>query len=605
MPLVFQFLNQKKTKQENRSNRTPDKHQVPVQKPQENPDFKSLSDPSLNSSSNCSGGHPENSQNHFPNLLSKSEYLPDVADNEAEREIAEKRRASGSLEKVQCDLVSQLDAETTEDDEGREDAEVNEDNPLENPVMVSSFFDDNGNPVDEEEENNAEFEEQRNDMDGADVILQDLEVEVVNNYSSHGHGDDDDVPKYFINAATLSDEEFTPEIAASPLCERKSSLPKNEVIRSPTGDAAVIMKPKVSSTDKPSHIPRARVPISKSFPDIIQTTILLNSDEDEDSLFKTTADFDTRRKSTMSTSSRRSESKPSPGMLDSLIADSLEEIAIGRQTEGYGNPKAFDRMDLDSIMTDSVSGIGISGEKPPESWIVDFNSFSLESEFMEEACKNSSRIPVALDREKSNPSSNSNSLAFFINMDEAEVEPEPEPSSSADQKKIFSMFVDLGKEEEKVPVKPQQHPAVINKSVKSVLNSGDETLMIKGKPCSAAVLGKKYPSPNFPHKSGESMKKLNHQKDKMKTELMAREMCSSLSSDHGVGSGTNSESHEQGNVSNRSSLHVANYADGSFTASSLLSSMETSAPEGSLMHFLTKYGNKSELELLVVGWINI
>jgi hypothetical protein len=455
------------------------------------------------------------------------------------------------VERVEHDLLSHLEPE-----------EEGEENPLENPEMVSSFFDDNGNMMDEDEEGEPLNED--------DLVLLDLEAEVVRHDLIEIETEE---PKYcFINAAALSDEEFTPEIAASPLIERRPSLSKEP---SP-----------VDCQVPPRPIPRPRVPISKSFPDIIQTTILLNNgDEDVDGILKPNkADFDI---SNMISTRKASETGllSGRGLNESLIADSLEEIAAAQR------PKVFDRMSFDPIMTESVvSGVGISGEKPPESWIVDFNSFSLEAEVMEEVgsgrSNGGSRIPVAVaDRDKSNRSSNSNSLAFFINIDEAEVESK-KPEESGDPKKIFSMFVDIGKEKEKeVEKKPE---VVLNKAVKNVLldSAGEEVLMIKGKPCSPAVLGRKFPSPHLPHKSGEGMKKpmgyQQSQKDKIRKEMgMSMSMSSSMGSDSGQGQGQGHEK-EQGNVSNRSSLHVANYPpDGSFTASSLLSSMEMStAPEG-------------------------
>jgi len=416
-----------------------------------------------------------------------------------------------------------LDAMSLEGSGGQAEAcpgPEGETNPLEIPEMVGSFFDKNGNEVEEEEE----------PLTAAAPIA----------------------PKCFINAAALLDEE--PEYVPSP----PPSLLLTAMESTPPRTKSPLASRKAEVSPSSSGIPiRRRVPISKSFPDIIQTTIL-KREEDEERFHEFTG------------KGRHNEMRiPNHQMGDSLIvADSLEEISAGPPGEaahrdsidvlGPINPKVFER--IDAMMTDSILNAGgIFNEKPPETWIVDFNSFTSDPEEEQR------------HRERRKSTSSTNSLAYFISMDEVDSETESttrkeELTSSTDSssKKIFSMFVDIGKESQSPSSKSSRmEPSPTHQAGVGSRRDGDLRLkaLHSGIP--------KYPHPHFPSSSrGQEFKVSGGGGGGS----MSSSMMMSSVSDTG-------RSQFQG-ISNRSSLHVANHEhDGSFT-SSILSSMEMSALEG-------------------------
>jgi hypothetical protein len=461
---------------------------------------------------------------------------------------------------------------------------------------------------------------------------------------------EDDEPKYFINAAALSEDDtfvLPPSPAPSPCSFDKTfsrmmnlaiGSDEKSISRNPSTseDACVVDADngdnQATPTAESSHSPtksnkkklssvfiRPRVPVSKSYPDIIQTTF--NNDENDSS--------DHLSRPTMAKENSD---------LESLVADSLENLAeepkkkgqdMGTQQEipafkrtdsnsstneksGVVDDKPFKAFDSlgtlnssqqsglimsgSSMMTESQMG-GLFAVSAPEAWVIDFNSLSMESE-MES---------TASHRKSESGGSNSNSLAFFVNIDDCKSEANSERRGSGEsgslggEKKMFSMFVDMRESEQgqqsgssstinksSAGVSHLRKP-VVNKPVMNIMETSTGSLK---------SMNKRFPSPIFQHKAAaeaaRQAARLEWEKQKEKyydsleptSILMGMGMPPpSASSGTGCGGGDHNISRKcpmgESTVSNRSSLHVANVLESSFS-SSIISSMEASQATGNL-----------------------
>lgn len=443
-----------------------------------------------------------------------------------------------------------------------------------------------------------------------------------------------DEPKYFINAAALSEDTFElpPSPAPSPCSSHFNSLSYVDPYPSlcPFVPEHFADKPEISCEEKASNKPiqeekifstvvladkapapqsnispkesatvRPRVPVSKSFPDIVQTTFSNEEKESHQLSGKNTKDnSDT----------------------ESLVADSLEELRqehieakidpLINTSTTPGKPehsdkplKAFEQP-LTSYgfdpMTESLMG-GISAEKPPEAWVIDFNSLSLESDLMEQSAR---------ERKSSMGSSNPSSLAFFVNLDDKTESATPKESSetsSLPEKKIFSMFVDLGSEKEssipQIQTKSSDSESLMSASMtlgskRSIINKPVVNVMETSGCGLKYPMNRRFPSPIFQHRAAaEASRKaaqMEFHKEREKRQPTKEQFLDSLephsTSFRAMGPRIDPDPMIKSQLvdstsSNRSSLHVANVLDASFT-SSLLSSMENSSPAGEIVLLL-------------------
>lgn len=539
-----------------------------------------------------------------------------------------------------CDLLAQLEIVKRQRDmetsSGRESGE-------------SDSVDDNGNPVEagENPEDSSEsmthskydkMESADDRISGTDkprtplaaeqkerLLLEDklnivaAAVESENTEKVHAEKSPDE-PKYFINAAALSEDNFElpPSPAPSPCSSQFSSLNyvdpypslcpfvpdvgpgKSEVAKetstkqSNIGEVKVLsshknMQPDIGkSPPRDTNIIRPRVPVSKSFPDIVQTTFS-NEEKDAHQLSeKTTKDnSDT----------------------ESLVADSLEELRQEntyqqevaktevREAEADKPLKAFEQPLQSYVfdpMTESQMG-GISAEKPPEAWVIDFNSLSLDSDLMESSTR----------ERKSSMGSNPNSLAFFVNLNdksqEATSKEVPPEATLTPDKKIFTMFVGIGSEKDEgsqiplVQTKSSDSESLMSASMtmgskRGIINKPVVNIM-ETSGCGLKYPGsRRFPSPIFQHRAAaEASRKAARMEFQKEREKHTKEQFLDSLEPHSAAF-MQAGGRNDGDImlksqlidstsSNRSSLHVANVLDASFT-SSLLSSMENSSPAG-------------------------
>lgn len=275
--------------------------------------------------------------------------------------------------------------------------------------MNPGIIDDNGNPCTDPD--NPDYQ-----VHAQPLLKDSVELESSSsNPPMEGSGSDTH-PKCFINAAELSEEDVYPV---------KENAPKLDA------------GPKRNSEIKPPTRPRSRVPVSKSYPDIIQTTFGHEPKETPQVL---------QQSCFVPTMTKQ------PSDLESLIvADSLENLGPGPKDRDsceqvVQRPDPDDRpirpsleqpplksgiMNSSALMTESQM-CGILGEKAPESWTIDLNSLSMTSDL----------TTSTRGENRSGP----NSLSFFVNMTpkpEEEERSESLSTSTGPERKIFSMFVDL------------------------------------------------------------------------------------------------------------------------------------------------------------------
>ena len=585
-----------------------------------------------------------------------------------------------------CDLLCEIDGK----DNGEGDLDI-----------MTTSFDDNGNLVDEEEQQKQaeeDIETMEEDLNGGrpsesgrehrfpsnseEPSSRKASIEENNMSDSTGkpkfqlgfkshleHSVEGflEEPKYFINAAALSEDldTFTmpslESIGTLEECElattknhnygqgRNYSKENNKESVTPTNAPTESITTTTTSRENtvPTVAVKPRVPMSKSFPDIIQTTFV---DDCRD--FKEKKTF------------KHEPVTEKDASINDLTADSLEDLptkaaaadALNQQNYHYhrhhysqyhqqqqllqqqqtAEGLQFDlkgESNLQDIMSmsQSQSQIGILAEKPPEAWVIDLNSLSLDSEAFENSEMSSSSIK----------SSNPSSLAYFIDIDEKASDASNKRaqggSKSPEKKKIFSMFVDFGEAERSSKsgqiqqmqqqqqqigttagaeeyqkgrgdgynrhssMKPSRLP--VHRNVMNVLKEGEPMSLIsshssdKGSSSASSYIsgGSSYKKRAFQYPSPISQHKTTvHQasrKAAAKIELLeatekakeAREVTLPPSLEQTM---------EVSNTSNRSSLHVATEFDMTFS-SSFISSMETSGPEGLSPHMLCIFPTES------------
>lgn len=439
-------------------------------------------------------------------------------------------------------------------------------------------------------------------------------------------------PKYFINAAALSEDNFElpPSPAPSPCSSQFNSLsyvdpypslcpfvPERCLDKGDNGGvsstekahlsdkaiaaSSIPIKEKCVESKSPPReaVVRPRVPVSKSFPDIVQTTFSSEEKESRQLSEKTTKD----NSDTESLVADSLEELRQTDMVEKVASDPLNTCTNAKDVEGEKPFKAFEQpltaYGFDPMLTESQMG-GISAEKPPEAWVIDFNSLSLESDLMEQSAR---------ERKSSIGSSNPSSLAFFVNLDDKTETATPRDTSEAistPEKKIFTMFVDLGAEKEDGIPQSQTKSSdseslmsasmtmgsgakrgagIINKPVVNVMETSGIGLKYP--------MNRRFPSPIFQHRAAaEASRKAarsEFQKERDKFHPHGKEQFLDSLEPHSttfMSMGPRNDPDVmiksqliESTSSNRSSLHVANVLDASFT-SSLLSSMENSSPAG-------------------------
>ncbi len=421
---------------------------------------------------------PERSTLALENLLnskSKSDSVKGLPD------VTESPQTPFGSDKP-CDLLAQLEIVKLQremESSGREST-AGESDPV----------DDNGNPVDggEMSEKEQSMREKRPKGEGNDIlqsakdnqdkgqtgaqqvssiplVQRSLDKKLIEG-SGHDSGEtfppekSPEEPKYFINAAALSEDNFElpPSPAPSPCSSQFNSLSFMDPYPSlcPFVPERCLDKCDggVSSTEKAvaaSSIPgkekfpdsksppreavvRPRVPVSKSFPDIVQTTFSSEEKESRQLSEKTTKD----NSDTESLVADSLEELRQVDTVEKVTPDPLSTCTNAKDIEAEKPFKAFEQpltaYGFDPMLTESQMG-GISAEKPPEAWVIDFNSLSLESDLMEQSAR---------ERKSSMGSSNPSSLAFFVNLDDKTETVTPRDTSEAistPEKKIFTMFL--------------------------------------------------------------------------------------------------------------------------------------------------------------------
>lgn len=304
--------------------------------------------------------------------------------------------------------------------------------------MHRSFIDDNGNPFDDGDDDDLGRDDY---FDPVKAVVAGVSREEEDEQmyplpgGRRGQGDFSP-PKYFINAAELSEEEFQQHQQQQNENQNSSQIP---VLVKVGGESNNKLTSESGGGKKSSIIPRprSRVPVSKSYPDIVQTT--LNND------FK---GFDERKPN--STGAAGVMASQDNNDVD-VVADSLEnlsvqpEVKVKKEMEaeeeekvpippgGGGQALGGGIMASSAFMTESQMG-GILGEKPPEAWVIDLNSLSLQS------------TDVLESQTRDRSESMSNSLVFFVNVGDDEGisgSVTSRMSGSGQEKKIFNMFVDI------------------------------------------------------------------------------------------------------------------------------------------------------------------
>lgn len=548
-----------------------------------------------------------------------------------------------------CDLLAQLEIVKLQremETSGREST-----------TGESDSVDDNGNPVDggELSEREQSMREKRPKGESNDIlqsskdnqdkgahqgssiplVQRSLDKKLIEG-SGQDNGEKDptekspEEPKYFINAAALSEDNFElpPSPAPSPcssqfnslsfmdpypsLCpfvpERcldecdggvasteKTHLPDKSVIAS-----SILGKEKCPETKSPPReaVVRPRVPVSKSFPDIVQTTFSSDEKESRQLSEKTTKD----NSDTESLVADSLEELRHVDSVEKVASDPLNTCINAKDMEAEKPFKAFEQpltaYGFDPMLTESQMG-GISAEKPPEAWVIDFNSLSLESDLMEQSAR---------ERKSSMGSSNPSSLAFFVNLDDKTETATPRDMSEAistPEKKIFTMFVDLGAEKDdgipQIQTKSSDSESLMSASM--TMGSSKRSAGIINKPVVNVMetsgcglkypMNRRFPSPIFQHRAAaEASRKAarsDFHKERDKFHPHGKEQFLDSLEPHSttfMAMGARNEPDVmiksqliESTSSNRSSLHVANVLDASFT-SSLLSSMENSSPAG-------------------------
>jgi len=470
-------------------------------------------------------------------------------------------------------------------------------------------FDDNGNPVNDVGHDNLAGQSEK--------MMEDQDKEAMLETKKTAATEEE--PVCFINAAALDEPEEEP-------CS-SSSLPSNNFVALENENLPVESQnsDEMSSLVKTATV-KPKVPISKSYPDIIQTTLSLDEDSEDGPI-----EFLAPAKA----SSDKSDLEESL-----MIADSLEDLHDDRTitssnmddfdsssdrvttpsvkafdkplTYGtvnnpmiLGNYRTADAITNSAIMTESTQS-GIFSERPPEAWVVDLNSLSMDA----------SSVAAMSKSTQSTSSSNHNSLAFFVDINELQEDDETVKNRSATpEKKIFSMFVDLEDEKSadtestsKVMStslgsssssyttgarKPSRLP--VHKSVKNVLtNPASEE-----NTSSNAEYAHRFPSPLSRHKMAadnarkcaqmevkaarqmakdeQNAMRKNTSKDRYSSALKTSSIASDGDGDQMARSDSSSVASKGilDVASNRSSLHVANVLDNSY-CSSILGSMDAS-----------------------------
>ncbi|CAG7834569.1 unnamed protein product [Allacma fusca] len=553
------------------------------------------------------------SKHHLESPISYpvSKQFPEIQTKEAlfDRVRDPAQSPTNDSQPSKCDLISQLE------NRPKDTARDGKPDQIE-PEMMSSF-DNNGNPLDLEEEVKMESQPEEKVEKAAmsqsklsnelALVIRSTDSEASIKASSDETSDDKtenpiklgfrsnlqksvegfmEEPKYFINAAALSEDLDTytmPSLESVGGFEENEESDKNDsnnramclvtALNAVATDSVKLTNATNDiSRDLPTILVKPRVPMSKSFPDIIQTTFVDDRCEFASKKLLKTDNF--------------IQKEPS---FNDLAADSLEELSVKPGAEfdrkKHDNNVQFD-FKIDSKLKDimdmsqSQSQIGILAEKPPEAWVIDFNSLSLDSEAFEDS-----------DMSGSIKSSNPTSLAYFIDIDEKAAEAEKnQPAKSPEKKKIFSMFVDFGTAElekqsqqqsncSQPTIKPSRLP--VHRNVMNVLKDGEishpilsqqnNNLCSKGS--STNQVKKRtfqYPSPILQHKvAGEASRSPIGNPEGVETPDKAKEPREESPA------AVMANNMEMSTTSNRSSLHVATDFDMAFSTS-FISSMETS-----------------------------